>query len=160
MNASDRGNELVVGVAREADEALHAAMAQLVPQLDPSASPPTRTALRRMLASPGCRILVARAAHGSSAIVGMLTLSIVATPSGTRAWIDDVVVDAIARGRGVGARLVREALRLAEELGAQHVALTSRPDREAANRLYQRLGFERRDTNVYRYVIATDLPAR
>lgn len=160
MNGSDRGSEFVVDVAREADAALHAAVLQLLPQLDPGASPPARAALQEMVESPACRILVARAAPPSRAIVGMLTLSIVATPSGTRAWIDDVVVDEGARGHGAGARLLREALRLAEELGATSVALTSRPERTSANRLYTRLGFERRNTNVYRYVIANDPPVR
>ena len=72
-------------------------------------------------------------------------------PSGVRAWIEDVVVDEAARGQGVGEALNREALRLAAEQGARTVELTSRPSREAANRLYQRLGFKMRETNVYRY---------
>ncbi len=72
-------------------------------------------------------------------------------PTGMRAWIEDVVVDEAARGQGVGEALNREALRLAKERGAITVDLTSRPSREAANRMYQRLGFTQRETNVYRY---------
>ena len=72
-------------------------------------------------------------------------------PTGMRAWIEDVVVDEAARGHGVGEALNREALRLAKERGAITVDLTSRPSREAANRMYQRLGFTQRETNVYRY---------
>jgi ribosomal protein S18 acetylase RimI-like enzyme len=72
-------------------------------------------------------------------------------PTGVRAWIEDVVVDEEARGHGVGELLNRAALDLARELGAKTVDLTSRPSREAANRLYQRIGFVARDTNVYRY---------
>ena len=83
----------------------------------------------------------------------MLTLAVFRIPTGIRAWIEDVVVDAEARGRGVGEALTREAVRVAGTHGARTVDLTSRPSREAANRLYQRLGFERRDTNVYRLSI-------
>jgi ribosomal protein S18 acetylase RimI-like enzyme len=81
----------------------------------------------------------------------MLTLALFPLPTGARAWIEDVVVDRDARGRGVGALLTREALRLAQESGARTVDLTSRPSREAANRLYAKLGFQLRETNVYRY---------
>jgi ribosomal protein S18 acetylase RimI-like enzyme len=83
-------------------------------------------------------------------VIGTLTLALFRIPTGVRAWIEDVVVDEAARGRGAGEALTREALRLAEEAGARTVDLTSRPEREAANRLYQRLGFERRSTSVYR----------
>ncbi len=72
-------------------------------------------------------------------------------PTGIRAWIEDVVVDGAARGKGVGDALNRHAIDLAADLGAKTVDLTSRPSREAANRLYKRLGFEQRDTNVYRF---------
>ena len=81
----------------------------------------------------------------------MLTLVVFPIPTGVRAWIEDVVVTTAARGRGVGELLNREALRLAAQLGARSVDLTSRPSREAANRLYAKLGFERRETNVYRH---------
>ena len=95
-------------------------------------------------------LLLARHEH---VIVGMLTLAIFRIPTGIRAWIEDVVVDAQMRGRGVGEALTREAVRIAGTHGARTVELTSRPSREAANRLYQRLGFERRETNVYRFSI-------
>ncbi len=81
----------------------------------------------------------------------MLTLAVFRIPTGLRAWIEDVVVDEAARGRGVGAELTSAAIRLAGERGARTVDLTSRPSREAANRLYQRLGFVQRETNVYRF---------
>jgi len=74
-------------------------------------------------------------------------------PTGIRAWIEDVVVDSEARGHGVGEALNKEALRYAKDNGAITVDLTSRPSREAANRLYQRLGFQLRDTNVYRFTL-------
>jgi len=85
-------------------------------------------------------------------IVGSLTLAIFPIPTGTRAWIEDVVVDEAARGQGVGEQLTRAAIAFAAEQGVRTVDLTSRPTREAANRLYQRIGFEARETNVYRYV--------
>ena len=83
--------------------------------------------------------------------LGSLTLVLFRIPTGVRAWIEDVVVDEAARGQGVGELLNREALRIAAENGAVTVDLTSRPSREAANRLYQRIGFKQRETNVYRY---------
>jgi ribosomal protein S18 acetylase RimI-like enzyme len=84
-------------------------------------------------------------------IVGSLTLVIFHIPTGIRAWIEDVVVDVDARGKGVGEALNTFALTEAKRQGATTVDLTSRPSREAANRLYQRLGFKARETNVYRY---------
>jgi ribosomal protein S18 acetylase RimI-like enzyme len=94
---------------------------------------------------------VARSDDGQ--ILGMLTLAVFRIPTGVRAWIEDVVVDDGARGRGVGAALSRHALELARAEGARTVELTSRPSREAANRLYQRLGFAPRETNVYRFTL-------
>jgi ribosomal protein S18 acetylase RimI-like enzyme len=85
------------------------------------------------------------------AIVGMLTLVTFRLPTGVRAWIEDVVVDTGSRGRGVGEALTQAAIELAADRGAQTVDLTSRPSREAANRLYRRMGFEQRETNVYRF---------
>ena len=100
--------------------------------------------------SPTTPLLVAR--HGEPPeIVGTLTLVVFRIPTGLRAWVEDVVVDDSARGQGVGSALTREALRRAEAAGARTVDLTSRPSREAANRLYRRLGFEMRETNVYRH---------
>ncbi len=88
-------------------------------------------------------------------MAGTLTLVVFRIPTGIRAWIEDVVVDESLRGRGAGDALTRAALDKAAELGARTVDLTSRPSREAANRLYQRIGFERRDTHVYRIMLET-----
>jgi ribosomal protein S18 acetylase RimI-like enzyme len=121
---------------------------RLIGQLSRSAPAPSREQLEEIVASPATRLLVARDEAGT--IVGSLTLAVFRIPTGVRAWIEDVVVDEAARGKGIGAALTREALRLASEAGARTVDLTSRPDREAANRLYQAVGFERRETNVYR----------
>lgn len=135
-----------------ADSELLEAMARLVPQLSSSAPPPAADELEELATSPVTTLFVAR--DGSGVIVGSLTMAIFRVPTGVRAWVEDVVVDGVARGAGVGAALVQAALRLAGEAGARTVDLTSRPDREAANRLYLRLGFEQRQTNVYRYAVA------
>ena len=127
------------------------AFARLVPQLSRSSPPPDAEALAAIVASPACTLLVAR--DGSGTVAGSLTLVVFPIPTGTRAWIEDVVVDEAARGAGVGAALNEAALDHARALGAKTVDLTSRPSREAANRLYQRLGFEPRETNVYRYTL-------
>jgi ribosomal protein S18 acetylase RimI-like enzyme len=127
---------------------LAAAVAGLVGQLSSSSAPPAAAELEQIVASPATRLLVAR--DDGDAIVGTLTLVLFRIPTGLRAWIEDVVVDEDRRGRGVGEALTREAVRIAADAGARTVDLTSRPDREAANRLYERLGFRRRETNVYR----------
>ena len=92
-------------------------------------------------------LVAARAAYG---VVGVLTLVVFPIPTGTRAWVEDVVVDEAARGCGLGGRLLKKAVELARAAGAKTLDLTSRPSREAANRLYRRCGFEIRETNVYR----------
>jgi ribosomal protein S18 acetylase RimI-like enzyme len=134
--------------ARAVDDELVDAFARLIPQLSRSNAPPTRAELDEIARSQASRLLVARDDTGT--IVGSLTLVLFRIPTAIRAWIEDVVVDESARGRGVGEALNREALRVAADAGARTVDLTSRPSREAANRLYQRLGFKQRDTNVYR----------
>jgi ribosomal protein S18 acetylase RimI-like enzyme len=135
-----------------ADSELLEAMARLVPQLSSSAPPPAPDELEELVTSPVTTLFVAR--DGSGAIIGSLTLAVFRVPTGVRAWVEDVVVDGSARGTGVGAALVRAAIGLAGEAGARTVDLTSRPERDAANRLYLRLGFEQRRTNVYRYALA------
>jgi ribosomal protein S18 acetylase RimI-like enzyme len=140
---------VTVEIAREATDELVAAFARLLPQLSTSSPPVTREALAEIVASPATVLLVARGDGGT--VLGSLTLVLFRIPTGIRAWIEDVVVDGDARGQGVGEALNRYAIDVAAERGARSVDLTSRPSREAANRLYHRLGFEPRDTNVYRY---------
>jgi ribosomal protein S18 acetylase RimI-like enzyme len=120
----------------------------LIPQLSTSSSPITMAELQEIVGDSATVVLVAR---DGGVIVGLLTLAMFRIPTGMRAWIEDVVVDGRARGKGVGEALNRAALATARQRGAKTVDLTSRPSREAANRLYQRIGFVRRDTNVYRY---------
>jgi ribosomal protein S18 acetylase RimI-like enzyme len=123
-------------------------IAALVGQLSSSAKIPTKEELETIVNSPATILLAARQ---SGRLVGMLTLVIFPIPTGRRAIIEDVVVDERCRGQGIAQALTREALVRAEAAGVRTVDLTSRPSREAANRLYQKLGFEKRDSNVYRY---------
>lgn len=139
---------MTIAVAQEATDELLAALNALLPQLTGQPSALGREDLEAIVGEPGGRLLVARDEAGR--IVGVLMLSTTRTPTRRRAHIDDVVVDASARGHGVGEALTAQAIETARELGAEQVDLTSAPYREAANRLYQRLGFSRRETNVYR----------
>ncbi len=140
---------LSVEQAREVTPELVEAFARLVPQLSRSAPAPGPQELAAIIDCPTNTVLVARDDHG--AVVGTLTLVVFPIPTGMRAWIEDVVVDESARGKGVGEALSREAVARAAAAGARTVDLTSRASRQAANRLYRRIGFVVRDTNVYRY---------
>jgi ribosomal protein S18 acetylase RimI-like enzyme len=116
--------------------------------LSSSNPPPTQDELAQIISAPSTVLFIARL---DEHIVGTLTLATFRIPTGVRAWIEDVVVDTAARGHGVGEALNQAAILEARHRGAITVDLTSRPSREAANRLYQRIGFVARDTNVYRY---------
>lgn len=137
--------------AAEVTPELVAAFERLIPQLSSSNPAPTETELAAICESEASVLLLAVDRDAADHILGSLTLAWFRIPTGVRAWIEDVVVDEAARGHGVGDLLNRAALNRARELGAKTVDLTSRPSREAANRLYQRIGFVARDTNVYRY---------
>ncbi len=142
---------VTVEVATDVTAELLEAFGRLVPQLSSSSPAPSAAELAELVGSAATTLLVARGDAGT--IVGTLTLCTFRIPTGVRAWIEDVVVDGGARGQGVGEALTRAAVAEAERRGARTVDLTSRPSRAAANRLYQRLGFVRRDTNVYRLAI-------
>lgn len=135
--------------AGEVTAELVEAMGRLVPQLSKSAAVPGEAELAEIVGSPATVLLVAR--DDAAGIVGTLTLALFRIPTGVRAWIEDVVVDAAHGRQGIGEALSREALRRATGAGARTVELTSRPTREVANRLYRRLGFAPRETNVYRW---------
>jgi len=145
-----QGREMTttVEIARCVDDELVSALAGLVPQLSSSNPAPSQAQLDEIVSSPVTELFVARV---DGQIAGALTLAVFRLPTGLRAWIEDVVVDSDARGAGVGEALNRAALAEAKRRGAVTVDLTSRPSREAANRLYQRLGFVARETNVYRF---------
>jgi len=133
--------------AESTDELVHA-MAVLIPQLSKSNPPPSRADLNAIISSEASVLFIARV---NGKIAGALTLATFRIPTGVRAWIEDVVVDADARGHGVGEALNMAAIAEARSRGAITVELTSRPSREAANRLYQRIGFVQRETNIYRF---------
>ena len=139
-----------IDIVTEVSDDLVAAFDRLIPQLSSSAPSPGRIGLETIIGNPNCALLIARV---DGEIVGSLTLATYPLPTGLKAWIEDVVVDRGARGRGVGEALNQAALDEARQRGAKEVDLTSRPTREAANRLYQRLGFVLRGTNVYRHTL-------
>jgi ribosomal protein S18 acetylase RimI-like enzyme len=123
----------------------------LLPQLSTTASPLDVAALSAIVAAPASTVLVARV---DGQLAGTLTLATFPIPTGIRAWIEDVVVDEAARGKRVATLLIDEAIRLAREAGARTVDLTSRPSRVSAGELYERIGFEQRETRFYRYKLA------
>jgi len=132
--------------ANEPTDELLEAFARLLPQLSPDRQGPTRFELGQVLEAPGTVVLLAR---DEEEIVGTLTLLLYRIPTGARGWMHDVVVDDAARGRGVGEALTREALELARDAGVENVHLTTRRHREAAHRLYRRLGFVQRESDVF-----------
>ncbi len=148
MTPNDSTSSVIIERATDVDDELVDAFQRLIPQLSSSSPPPSAAELDALVSSPDTVLFLARV---EGRILGSLTLAFYRIPTGLKAWIEDVVVDADARGHGVGAELNLAALAEAKSRGAKDVSLTSRPSREAANRLYQRIGFEARETNVYRY---------
>jgi len=140
----------VIQVTQYSEKILEA-INELLPQLSSSAKPLTASELTEIIQSESSHILMA---EESGKFYGSLTLVTFMIPTGMRAWIEDVVVKENARGKGVGKLLSERAVGLASEIGAKTVDLTSRPSREAANALYKKVGFEMRETNVYRYKIS------
>ena len=139
---------MTITEANRMEEEIALAFERLMPQLSPTNPPPGAEALAALIDSPS-RLLLARDHAGE--IMGTATLSVFRIPSGLRCRIEDVVVDESVRGQGVGAELTTQAIVLAKEMGAPGVDLTSNPQRKAANRLYRKLGFQPRETNLYRY---------
>jgi len=139
---------VTIEIANEATDELVQAFGDLIPQLSQSSPPPDAAQVSLLIADPGSVVFVARL---DGSIAGTLTLVLYRIPTGLKAWIEDVVVDGSARGHGVGDALNQAALDEARTRGVTAVSLTSRPSRVAANRLYQRIGFTQRETNVYRF---------
>ncbi len=135
----------------EVTDEISAAFNYLVPQLSASSQIPTKEQLQEIADNDS--VFIARDPQQGGKILGSLTLVAFRIPTGVRAWIEDVVVDEAARGQGIGEMLTRAALERAVELGSRTVDLTSRPSRQAANRLYQRVGFKLRESNLYRYTL-------
>ena len=145
---------LTIFRATQPGDELYAACQRLVPQLTNNNPPPTPEELAQMLASPASILFAARHADFGDEIIGLATLILYRVPTGLRGYIEDVIVDERARGRRIGEALTQACLEHARQAGAPQVGLTSNPARQAANRLYQRMGFELRHTNVYRYTLA------
>jgi ribosomal protein S18 acetylase RimI-like enzyme len=140
--------DVTIETVTEVTDELFDAWATLLPQLSSSAAPVTRDQLEEIVATPSTTLFMARADGGYA---GSLTLIVFRTPGSVQAWIEDVVVNETFRGRGIGEAITRHAVEHAQRTGATSINLTSRPSREAANRLYKKIGFEKRETNVYRY---------
>ena len=136
-----------IEIANEATDELVAGLNQLMPQLSANATTLTTTDVEALVGFPSTTVFIAREA---GRIVGSLTLVVFPIPTGLRAWIEDVVVDESARGAGVGEALTNAAIVESRRRQVRSIDLTTRPSREDANRLYARLGFELRETNVYR----------
>ena len=136
--------------AKRVDNALLAAVNALLPQLSPSASPQSLAELKDIVESDSTHLLIAL---DDENICGMLTLVVFPIPTGMRAWIEDVVVTEPSREKGVAQALLDAAVQLSRKLNSKVLYLTSNPAREAANHLYRKLGFEQRETNVYRLVL-------
>ena len=146
---------MAIEIIKEATPELEELFALTIPQLSSSSMPMNLEQLEQLLAQDSLVLLGYRSDapgdDGKQPLLGMLSLVMFEIPTGWRAWIEDVVVDSTARGQGAGQALVEAAVEIAKQRGAKSVDLTSRPTREAANRLYKRCGFELRETNVYRY---------
>ena len=136
-----------IDIVTQADAELYEAFQRLVPQLTDNNPPPSLDNLADLVRDAASTLMVARNAEGE--IVGALTLSVYRVPTGIRSIIEDVIVDNSARGQGIGEALMQRAIELAREKGAKNISLTSNPLREAANRLYLRVGFKKRETNAY-----------
>lgn len=146
---------MAIEIIKEATPELEALFAQVIPQLSSSSEPMKLAQLQELLSQSSLTLLGFRPdtpdEAGERPLLGMLSLVMFQIPTGWRAWIEDVVVHEGARGHGAGEALVRAAVQIAQQRGTKSVDLTSRPSREAANRLYRRAGFVLRETNVYRY---------
>lgn len=136
-----------IDIASIADDELYDAFQRLVPQLTQNNPPPTREDLSALIHSPSSTLLLAR--NDSGQIIGSLTLTVYRVPTGIRSIIEDVIVDLSARGQGIGEALMQRALDLARSKGASNISLTSNPMRVAANSLYLKIGFQKRETNAY-----------
>lgn len=137
----------------QVDEGTVEVFKRLMPQLTGKDEHPSLEELQRVIQSNE-RFLFFASKNGE--VIGTLTLVFYQLPSGLKAWIEDVIVDEHARGKGVATALLRHALQVARDRGSLKADLTSMPWRKAANRLYQKMGFEKRESNMYRYYFTDD----
>ena len=136
-----------IDIVTQADEELYEAFQHLIPQLTNNNPPPSLNDLSALVRNEASTLIVAR--NENAKIIGALTLTVYRVPTGIRSIIEDVIVDSSARGQGIGEALLSRAIEIAREKGASNISLTCNPMREAANRLYQRMGFKKRETNAY-----------
>lgn len=136
-----------IEIATQADDEMFDAFQRLIPQLTQTSAPPTLDLLQALLADTSSTLLLAR--DESNKIVGALTLIVYKVPTGIRSIIEDVIVDESARGKSVGEKLILKAIQIAKQKEAKNISLTSNPQRVAANQLYLKLGFTKRETNAY-----------
>ena len=134
-------------IVTQADDELYEAFQRLVPQLTNNNPPPSLDHLNALVRDSSSTLMVAR--NESAEIIGALTLTVYRVPTGIRSIIEDVIVDNSVRGQGVGEALMKYAIDLTRDKGASNISLTCNPMRESANRLYQRMGFKKRETNAY-----------
>ena len=126
------------------------AFRKLIPQLSSDCALPTEKDLNDIVNSNSVQLFIA---EENNEILGTLTLVFNKIPTGDKVWIEDVVVDKAARGKGLGKKLIQFAIEYTINKNINKINLTSSPERVAANKLYQKLGFIQRETNVYRLLI-------
>ena len=133
----------------EVSDELFEAVKRLIPELGLHKTAPSFDELTSLVNSESSTIWIARYPDENGEIAGMLTIAVYRVPTGLRSIVEDVVVDQSLRRLGIAEALLHSAIEFARNAGANGVALTSNPQREAANLLYQSIGFERRETNSY-----------
>ena len=144
-------NEIKIIEVKVVDDKLVEAFTRLLPQLSDKAKAITKADLEKIVTSDNALLIIAVA---NDTIVGTITLLIFNIPTGTKARIEDVVVDDACRGKGIGQKLISYAIEKATQAQAACIDLTSNPNRESANKLYQKMGFEQRQTNIYRRTLS------
>ena len=132
----------------EITEEILIALKTLTKQLSPNKKPPSKKDLEEIINSENSILFIAKSKNEE--IAGTLTLLINRIPTGQKVWIEDVVVDNKFRGKGIGQKLTQFAIDYAIKRGIKEINLTSNPARIAGNKLYQKLGFTLRETNIYR----------
>lgn len=143
-------NRYTIIIPTAFDGSHYQAVVHLLSQLTTRPVAFTEDDYRHLIATADSRLLLL---FYDDIVVGMLTLGKYHSPTGCKVWIEDVVLDNAYRGQGLGRMLVAEAIEQARGWGAQTLMLTSNPKRIAANALYRSLGFEPKETNVYRMVL-------
>lgn len=139
-----------IEILSDVDNKIITAFNRLMQQLSSNYKPIAKEYLIDIINSSNIIIFVAKE---NETIIGSLSLVFYNIPTGMKAWVEDVVIDQSVRGKGVGKALIEQAIVYAKQSGASKLDLTSSPERVAANKLYQKLNFEKRETNVYRLML-------